>query len=386
MAAESLKLLFVVNQLAPIGGAEVQLIHLANGLDGLGHEVTICSIDHAWAKPGTVAAGIESVQLHASDRYRRATALPRLTRLARRADVVQCTMWDPSLWGRLAALAARRPMIVADHATDRSVQITASGAPRARWIAAHNRLLDPFTYATVACASSQLPVLLGEGVAADKVVHIPNGIPLERTRAAAAAAPGRQQLGLPPSGRLVVQVGLFRPEKNQLGALEAFQAVRERAPDAHLVFVGDGPTMANVQRRAGEIGAGEWAHFLGHRSDVPALLAKAELMLLPSVSDAMPMTVIEAMALGVPVLATDVGDVAATLGEGGLCVPVGDPGALAEACLRLLGDDPLRGSMAAVASARSAAYDAAAMVRDYQALFRGALAKVPPQRALRELA
>jgi glycosyltransferase involved in cell wall biosynthesis len=386
MAAESLKLLFVVNQLAPIGGAEVQLIHLANGLAGHGHEVTICSIDHAWVKPGTLAPEVESVELHASDRYRRIAALPRLARLARRAEVVQCTMWDPSLWGRLAALAARRPMIVADHATDRSVQITASGAPRARWIAAHNRLLDPFTYATVACAGSQLPVLLGEGVAAEKLVHVPNGIPLERTRADAAAAPDRERLGLPPRGRLVIQVGLFRPEKNQLGALEAFRAVRERAPDAHLVFVGNGPTLAGVQRRAEELGAGEWAHFLGHRSDVPALLSKAELMLLPSVSDAMPMTVIESMALGVPVVATDVGDVAATLGDGGLCVPVGDPDALAEACLRVLGDDDLRKKMSAAASAGAVNLDAAAMVRSYEALFRGAVAGAPPRQALRELA
>jgi glycosyltransferase involved in cell wall biosynthesis len=384
MAAEPLKLLFVVNQLAPIGGAEVQLIHLANGLAGRGHEVTVCSIDHAWLKPGTLAPEVDSIELHASDRYRRVGALPRLARLARRADVVQCTMWDPSLWGRLAALAARRPMIVADHATDRAVQITASGAPRARWIAAHNRLLDPFTYATVACASSQLPVLLGEGVAAAKIVHIPNGIPLERTRAAAAAAPGRERLGLPPEGRVVIQVGLFRPEKNQLGALEAFRAVRERAPDAHLVFVGDGPMRAGVERRAAELGAGEWAHFLGHRSDVPALLSKAELMLLPSVSDAMPMTVIESMALGVPVVATDVGDVAATLGEGGLCVPVGDPSALAEACLRLLGDDDLRRSMAAAAGEGAGGLDAGAMVRSYEALFRGAVAGVPPEQALRE--
>jgi glycosyltransferase involved in cell wall biosynthesis len=384
MATESLKLLFAINRLALIGGAEMQLIHLANGLDGLGHEVTICSIDHASLPPGMLAPGVRSIELHASDRYRRAAAVPRLTRLARRADVVQCTMWDPSLWGRLAAIAARRPVLVADHATDRAVQVTGAGAPRAKWIAAHNRLLDPFTYATVACAASQRQVLLGEGVAADKIVHIPNGVPLERTRAAAAAAPGREQLGLPPAGRLAMQVGLFRAEKNQMGALEAFQAVREQVADAHLVFVGDGAEQAGVEARAEQLGTGDWVHFLGHRDDVPALLAKADLMLLPSVSDAMPMTVLESMALGVPVVATDVGDVRETLGEGGVCVPPGDPEALAGACARLLTDEGQRRTMAAAAAERSVAFDSATMVRRYEALFRGAVAGTPPARTLHE--
>jgi glycosyltransferase involved in cell wall biosynthesis len=380
---ESLKLLLLVNQLSPIGGAEVQLAHLADGLAGRGHAVTVGAIDHKWAATRPLAPGVELVELHAANRYRRLAAVPRLARLARRADVVQCTMWDPSLWGRLAAILARRPVIVADHATDRSVQVTAGGGARASWIAAHNRLLDPFTYATVACAASQRQVLLGEGVAAAKIVHIPNGIPVARLREEAVAAPGRERLGL-PAGPLVLQVGVFRPEKNQLGALEAFPVVRERVPDAQLVFAGDGPTMAAVEARAAELGGG-WAHFLGARDDVPALLAHADLMLLPSLADAMPMTVLEALAVGTPVVASDVGDVASMLGEGGICVPPGNGEALAAAVARVLGEPALRDSLRAAGRERAAGFDSAAMVDAYEALFRGAVAKLPPQAALREL-
>lgn len=384
MPGEPLKLLLLVNQLSPIGGAEVQLAHLADGLAARGHAVTVGAIDHKWAETRPLAPGVELVELHASNRYRRLAAVPRLARLARRADAVQCTMWDPSLWGRLAAILARRPVIVADHATDRSVQIAAGGGARASWIAAHNRLLDPFTYATVACAASQRQILLGEGVAAAKIVHIPNGIPVARLREEAAAAPGRERLGL-PTGPLVLQVGVFRPEKNQLGALEAFPAVRERIPGAQLVFAGDGPTMAAVEARAAELGAGEWAHFLGARDDVPALLARAELMLLPSLADAMPMTVLEALAVGTPVVASDVGDVASMLGEGGICVPPGDGGALAGAVARVLGEPELSDSLRAAGSKRAAGFDSAAMVGAYEALFRGAVNKQSPQEALREL-
>lgn len=383
MPGESLKLLLLVNQLSPIGGAEVQLAHLADGLAGRGHAVTVGAIDHKWAATRPLAPGVELVELHAANRYRRLAAVPRLARLARRADVVQCTMWDPSLWGRLAAILARRPVIVADHATDRSVQVTAGGGARASWIAAHNRLLDPFTYATVACAASQRQVLLGEGVAAAKIVHIPNGIPVARLREEAAAAPGRELLGL-PAGPLVLQVGVFRPEKNQLGALEAFPAVRERVPGAQLVFAGDGPTMAAVEARATELGGG-WAHFLGARDDVPALLAHAELMLLPSLADAMPMTVLEALAVGTPVVASDVGDVASMLGESGICVSPGNGEALAAAVARVLGEPALRDSLRAAGRERAAGFDSAAMVDAYEALFRGAVAKLPPQAALREL-
>lgn len=385
MSGKPLKLLLLVNQLSPIGGAEVQLAHLADGLAARGHAVTVGAIDHKWAETRSLAPGVKLVELHASNRYRRLAAVPRLARLARRADVVQCTMWDPSLWGRLAAILARRPVIVADHATDRSVQITAGGGARASWIAAHNRLLDPFTYATVSCAASQREVLLGEGVAAAKIVHIPNGIPVARLREEAAQAPGREQLGL-PAGPLVLQVGVFRPEKNQLGALEAFPSVRERVPDAQLVFAGDGDTRAAVEARAAELGTGEWAHFLGARDDVPALLAHADLMLLPSLADAMPMTVLEALAVGTPVVASDVGDVAAMLGEGGVCVPPGDDEALAAATVRVLDEPALRDSLRTAAAERAAGFDSAAMVDAYEALFHGAVTGLSPLGALRGLA
>jgi glycosyltransferase involved in cell wall biosynthesis len=373
-------LLLVINQLNPVGGAERQLTHLAIGLAERGSEVTVCCMDSSSLPAATLAGtGIRLVQLGAKTRRGRAAAVPRLARLARRADVVHCTMWDPSLWGRLAAILARRPVIVADHATDRSVQVASGGAPRASWIAAHNRLLDRFTFATVACASSQRAVLIEEGVDPDKIVHIPNGIPLAEMRRESAARSSRQELGLPAKGKLVMQVGLFRPEKNQAGALAAFADVHRGTPDAHLVFVGDGPQRGAVERRAAELDAGGWAHFLGNRSDVPALLGYADLLFLPSVSDAMPMTMLEAMALEVPTVATDVGDIRKVLaGEAGVCVPAGDTDALATACGDLLGDPVRREAMASAAGRLALQFDISGMIERYAALFEAACTGAPP--------
>lgn len=374
MPRPPLRLLLIINRLAPVGGAEIQLQHLARGMAERGHEVTICCIDRSWVEADELAEhGVRLIELGVERRARRATeAVPRLARLAARADVVHCTMWDSSLWGRLGAILARRPVIVADHATDRAVQLSTNGDSRADWIARHNRLLDRFTFATVACATSQRSVLIGEGVDPDKIVHIPNGIPVEQLRREAAGG-DRKSLGLSGSGPVAMHVGLFRPEKNQLGALEAFRLVRAEIPTAEIVFVGDGVARAEVEQRAAEIGAGEWAHFLGNRFHVPPLLGAADLSLLSSTSDAMPMTVLEAMALGLPTVATDVGDVRQVLADGaGICVPLEDTEAFAAACVRVLADPELRRQMGATAAAQAAQFDASVMVDRYAALFEAA--------------
>lgn len=374
-------MLLIIHRLA-YGGAEWQLIHLARGLAELGHEVTLCCID----KPGldlqsVRAAGVDVVSLHARSRLQRMLALPRLVRLARRADVVHCTMWDATLWGRLAAIVARRPVIVADHATDRSVQRSATGDTRGAWIAMHYRLLDRFTFATIACATTQHALLRDEGVDPAKIVYIPNGVPIEDLLEQAAASHiTRADLGIPDDATVAMQVAIFRAEKNQLGALEAFARVREDVPDAHLVFVGDGDLRKRVELRARELGA-NWVHFLGLRSDVAQVLRLADVMVLPSSADAMPMTVLEALALGVPVVATDVGDVTRTLADGaGVSVPVGDPDALVAACRDVMSDADLRAELARVGRERAQSFDAAVMSQRCSELLEAAADALPIPR------
>jgi glycosyltransferase involved in cell wall biosynthesis len=372
----TLRLLLLLHRL-DYGGAELQLIHLARGLAQQGHDVTLCCIDRSVIDLQPLEqAGVHVVELHARSRVARIAAIPRLVRLARRADVVHCTMWDTSLWGRIAAIVARRPVIVADHATDRSVQLATNGSGRGRWIALHNRLLDPFTFATVACASTQRAVLEGEGVAASKIVEIANGVPTAELVAAAGGGPSRSDLGIPEQARVAIHVAGFRAEKNQLGALEAFVDVRERVGDVHLVFLGSGPLRGEVEARTRELAAERWVHFLGFRDDVPAVLSLADLMILPSISDAMPMTILEAMALGVPVVATDVGDVRATLAGGaGICVPAGDKAAFVDACSELLSDPERLAELARAGRERARDFDSAAMSERYAELFEAASAE-----------
>jgi glycosyltransferase involved in cell wall biosynthesis len=371
-----LRVLMVIQNLRP-GGAERQLIALARGLAERGGGVTIACM----GEPDTDLAplhelGIEVVALGAVRRSRRPAILPRLVRLARRADVVQCTMWDASLWGRIAAAIARRPAIVSDHATDRTVQTSSDGAARHGWIALHNRVLDRVTFATVACAQTQIPLLRSEGVDPERIVYIPNGVPTGELREAAVPPPTRGDLGIPDEAKVVIHIAQFRPEKNQAATFEAVARLRPELGDVRAVFVGVGrQNKGALEARAAEEGA-SWAHFLGMRSDIPALLALADLAVLPSTSDTMPLSILEALALGVPVVATDVGDVRAMVeGSGaGLCVPVGDLAAFTGACRGILADPELRARLSAGGREASRSFDSGTMVDRYEEVLTAASA------------
>jgi len=153
--ANRLRVMLVVHDITAVGGMEVQLAYLATGLAEAGHTVRLVSVRSSRRddRPDLLLdPRVEVMHLGAVSRLARLGAVPRMAAVARATDVVQCTGWDSTLWGRLAALLARRPVIVADHAGSRQHQRSAKGAPRGRWIALHNRILDRFTATTVICA------------------------------------------------------------------------------------------------------------------------------------------------------------------------------------------------------------------------------------------
>jgi len=354
-------------------GAESQLVALASGLAGRGDRVTVADLTRgARDADPLIDAGVKLLRFDTSPGMRRAAVLPSLVRVAHRHDLVHCTMWDASLWGRLAAIAARRPVVVSDHSAERGYQTSHSGVPRQRLIALHNRLLEPATAVTVACAQAQVPLLESEGVRS--VVHIPNGVSLEALRESARRGPSRGQLGIPQDARIMIHVARFHPLKNQRVTFETTARLREALGDVHVIFVGDGEGRSALQQEAMSTGA-DWAHFLGRRTDVPALLSLSELAVLPSLSEAMPMAIVEAMALGVPVVATAVGDVAATLEStgAGVHVPPGDSDAFFKACRDVLTDPELRSGLASRALVSAEGLTVEAMTERYSELFDAVL-------------
>lgn len=373
------KILLITNWIG-WGGAETQLDYLAMGLAGRGHDVRILALNSVLRDASHLLdAGVKLTAFDAASPAAKLRRLPAMARLARRADLVHCTGWDATFWGRLAAVLARRPVLITEHTPGRDHQVTSSGASRARLIALHNRLLDRFTYATIIVGAWQRALLETEGVATEHIVQIPNAVPIAELRERAKAGPTRAELGIPADALVVVQVARFKAQKRQLTTLRTVARLRERF-DVHVVFLGEGTEEAGVRVEAERLGAGAWAHFLGFREDVPGVLALADLSVLPSSGEGLPMSLIESIALGTPTVATDVGDVRWLIEStgGGLCVPVDDDEAFFEACARLLGDAAARAEVGARGEAAIATFDAPVMVERYAEAFEACLAGAPP--------
>jgi glycosyltransferase involved in cell wall biosynthesis len=374
--------LLLVNHLAR-AGMELQLMHLSRGLAGLGHEVTIGCVEVRTDVSDLERDGVRVMEVAGSSRAARMAAIPKIARLARGYDLVHCTEWDASLWGRMAAALARRPSVVTEHTLDRVIQVSESGAARGGAIALHHRLLGPSTYAIVHVAEQQAELLLAEDVPPAKLVHIPNGVPLDDIRGAAAAGLTRADIGVPEHAKIVMHVARFYSMKRQAWTLEAVRRLRAEIGDVHAVFVGKGPDLEVFQERVRQSGAQDWAHILGVRDDVPALLSIADLAVMPSSTEALPMTMIETMAVGVPQVTTEVGELGPTLREAdaGLTVPVDDQDAFFVACRAVLTDPQLHARLRAGALSAVDRFDAARMVNRYAALFEAAISRRPREQA-----
>jgi len=360
-------------------GAENALVNLAVGLAERGHEVTVGTmVGHGRDPAPLLAAGIRLVDLGARQRVGKLLVMPRLVRLARSADLVHCGLWDMTLWGRLAAMLARRPVTVAEQTPGREFEVASGGGRRARWVSLHHRLLAPFTYAVGACGRWQVDLLEDEGVSRKKILHIPNGVPIDELRTPRAGEVTRASLAIPDDARVVIHVARFEPQKNQRATIDAVAALRAGLGDVCALLVGDGGERAELERYAHRIGA-DWALFLGVRSDVPALLRLADLAVLPSFGEGLPVALVEGIAAGVPTVATDVGDVRWVLEttEAGLCVPPSDQTAFEAACRAVLADAALHRRLADRARA-SRHFEASTMVDRYEKLFDAAIEGRPP--------
>ncbi len=181
-----------------------------------------------------------------------------------------------------------------------------------------------------------------------RVHYIPNGVKLSRFQPGPAEA-------WPGVGPVVGTVSALRAEKNLPRLLHAFAAAVHECP-ARLVIVGDGPERPRLEQEAARLGIAERVHFAGHRADPAPVLRGLDVFAMSSDTEQMPISLLEAMAAGLPVAATDVGDIAAMLPDEqqGFVVPL-DHHALGYAIQRLAGDPALRLRLGAANRARAEA-------------------------------
>jgi len=209
---------------------------------------------------------------------------------------------------------------------------------------------------------------LAHGLPPEKLVSIGNGVELAPT----PVAPGAPENAAPAdlgAGRVVLFVGRLDPQKRLDVLLDAFARLPKK--DTRLAIAGTGPLLEVLRVQAAALGIEERVSFLGDRSDIAALHGAASVFCLPSESEGLPNALLEALALGTPVVATDIAGTNEVVRHEStaLLVPVGDAPALALALERLLEDRELASRLATAGRERVQAYDFALVARQHLALF-----------------
>src|SRR2546421_3014562 len=250
----------------------------------------------AWAR----LEGRDGVELHAIRRQRGPApgdtrSWLALLRLAGRADVVHVHSEKAGFLGGLAAATrGKRGVCVF---TPHGWSFWAADGVESRLYVRLERLAARWCRTIVALSGAERDAGLEERVGnSEQYRVIPNGVSLERFSLPRAPVRGR-----------ILMVGRLAPPKRPDLALRALATVRTRIPEAELLVVGDGLLRPDAERLASDLGLDGAVRFLGDRNDVPELLASAECALLASDYEGCPLAVVEAMAAGVPVVATDVG-------------------------------------------------------------------------------
>ena len=182
--------------------------------------------------------------------------------------------------------------------------------------------------------------LLGYGVPPERIRAIPNGVPVPAAQTEALRAEARAALGLPDRGDVLISVGNLHPKKNHALLIEALGRLASAGTRPMLLILGDGPLRSSLERQAAELGVSEQVQFLGSRDDVWDCLYAADLFVLSSLHEGISNALLEAMAIGLAVIVTDVPGNHTVIkdGENGLLVGSGDAQQLADRITFLLAD------------------------------------------------
>jgi glycosyltransferase involved in cell wall biosynthesis len=332
-------------------------------------DIELAALTTAPARPGDVREGVTRFSAARSGRYD-VTFLARMAAAMRawRPHVVHTHTHAGKYWGRLAALAAGVPAIVhTEHNSE-------FGAPAPFRVL--NALLLRRTDALVTFSAAQCERLVAEEHADPaRIALIPNGIAIP-PRDADARERGRALLGATGDVRVVLHVGRLSAVKNQALAIEALARLPE---DVRLAVAGEGRDRAALERLARERGVAGRATLLGYRTDATALIAGADALLVTSRNEAMPLTVIEAMLAGTPVVSTPWLGASEMLGAGayGSVVPDYAAASVAAALLGVLDDpDGSRERAERAAAFARVEYDIGTAARRHADLYRAISARM----------
>ncbi len=334
------------------GGTERQFVRVVRHLDPEKYQLLVGCL----RRRGPLLAEVESLgipivefPLNSLHNLRAAWLFCRLVRFLRqnRIDILHAFDFYTSVFAVPAARVAGVPVVLAS----RRELADLRSAWQRRAIRLACQLATGVVVNSRAASLSLSPACNG---GRGRVDIVPNCIDPEQLRPTAAADQVRTQLGIPADAPLIGILANLRPEKDLPMFLCAAQRVRSVVPDSRFLIIGDGPERYKLEALANHLGLSGAAFFLGDRSDVPDLLAALDVFVLCSYTESFPNAILEAMAMGRPVVATNVGGTPELVEEGktGYLVPVGDAEAMADRIFELLRDPSLRRGMGQAGSDR----------------------------------
>lgn len=279
--------------------------------------------------------------------------------------------------GRLAARLARVPVVV--HTPHGHVFYGYYGPRLTALFVRLERLAARVTDRIIVLTELGIEQHLAQGIGRrEQFSVIPSGVDLAAARRAAPPyETARGRLGVDPETRLIVGLGRLVPVKGFQLLVKALPLIRSQVPSARLLLVGDGPLREDLLAEARALGVGDGLDIAGAQLDPAPFLAAADLVVVPSLNEGMSRVLVEAMALGRPVVATRVGGIPAVVveGETGRLVPPDDPPALAHAVSELLKDPSLRQRMGEASRRRAERFSLAVMESRLLDLYRGLCAE-----------
>ena len=347
------------------GGAELMMLDLATELRSRGHTVLPVGLSKG---TGWLGARFEAAGFHPATFDLRSpldfAAVRQLTSILRdfRADVVHSHEFTMAVYGAAAARRAGARHVITMHG---GLYYAAALRRRIamRWATRRSDALVGVSLATAKELQRSL------GIAPPRLQIVPNGIPMRiGTRDHV-----RRELSIAPGELLIVAVGNLYPVKGHAVLLDALASLRDRT-GWRLAIAGRGEEEASLRARAAAAGVAERIHILGFRDDIPDILAAGDIFAMPSLSEGLPLALVEAMSFGLPVVVSRVGGIPEVVTDNvdALLVPPSDVAALAGA-LRALIDDPVRRRRLGDAARTRARRDYAigTMADRYERLYRG---------------